>query len=350
MIRIGKTHEETEPTAASTEAVEEVSVPESNTFNEIDPVGHAAEVIGSEAEALAKKLLESEDDVDSASIVFQKESQEEAPIAEESSIPENLTGQEFFPNLPLGDEFLSEFIGIEPPAKKKESEKITTSTETSVPVVLQSEVLTESPIEAVAEIANADPVVALEEAPEIVSQAEAGTEEGAVASEEVSVDVAVQAEPAAEYVDAVAKDFSAVRKGGLSSLFSNKKVLVPSVAAFFGTFAVIGYLAVGGFVSKTSVPEIPPPASESTVEPAPQVPSNGSETSAPPSSEAPVSPPADAVEPSVGTSEGTVGAVESPTSPIPPDAVMRVSAPGFESYVNPIRKPNRKPASVPDGE
>lgn len=185
-------------------------------------------------------------------------------------IPE--TEKVFFPNLEMDDDFFDDplFEGIVPPKpdkkpevrqplemKKEEKEEIVPQATVAEPAPSENaETVSEEPAvertEAVTEMkADETPAVA-----EPVVQETPATL--AIANAEVSETVpeAVSESPVEAYVETVAKDLSAERKGGLSKLFGERKVLVRAMAGFFA----VAVLGVGAFQFaspsiKTSGPE-----------------------------------------------------------------------------------------------
>lgn len=257
-ISLGKKEESEVPATAET-AVETPTVQASDDSDRplvegVDII-QAAKVIGTEGEAKANEILtESLKDPEAA----RKEAEEKAVAA--VVIPES--SKEFFPNLEMDDDFFKDplFEGIVPPKpdkkpeirqpvemKKEEPEAVA---EVSGPVEAAQEAVT--PEEAVAAETVAELPAVAEEPP--LSE-EVPSEEVAAPSEAVLEIPAVEAEKEA-YVETVAKDLSAERKGGLSKLFGERKVLVRAMAGFFA-LAVVGVGAFS-FVSpsiKTSGPE-----------------------------------------------------------------------------------------------
>lgn len=268
--------EETE--APATEAVvAETEAPAERSSDDADrplvegvDIIQAAKVIGTEGEAKANEILtESLKDPE----VAKKEAEEKAVAA--IVIPE--TEKVFFPNLEMDDDFFDDplFEGIVPPKPDKKPEvrqPIEMKKEEAVAEAVATEIVPQENVATVEETpATAQEEVHSEVSTEAVAEAAvADVPEGTVAAEAVTVApqdeavteaVAEAEEPAPEtaaeaYVENVAKDLSAERKGGLSKLFGERKVLVRAMAGFFAV-AVLGVGAFS-FVSpsiKTSGPE-----------------------------------------------------------------------------------------------
>jgi hypothetical protein len=284
--------------------------------------GTAAAVMGTEAEEMAKKLLES--DSDTVSVVLKKDE----PVPEEPAIEAALTapGQEFFPNLEMDDDLFSD-LGIEPEGKPAKVEEVVA---VEVPVAEEETATSEATAdeaEPVAEISATDIVetpaveavageefsVVAKESPAVTEAKESVAAEAELSMEEPVLEISAtdivnipSAEKASEvsktpeYVETVAKDLSATRKGGMAALFGNRKVLVSSVAGTFATLAVVAMLAVKMLpIGKVSAPEVLP-------------------------------------QPPVPVSQ--IGGPVSPV-PVPPDQLGQSGQ--VSSYVNPVRKPNR---------
>lgn len=269
--------EETEAPAVET-VVAETEAPAEQSSDDADrplvegvDIIQAAKVIGTEGEAKANEILtESLKDPEAA----KKEAEEKAVAA--IVIPE--TEKVFFPNLEMDDDFFDDplFEGIVPPKpdkkpevrqpiemKKEEAvaeavaaetvpEETVTTTE-EAPATIQEEVRSEVSTEAVVETAVADvpEETVAAEAVALVPKEEEGVAGTVAETEEAPLETPVEA-----YVESVAKDLSAERKGGLSKLFGERKVLVRAMAGFFAV-AVLGVGAFS-FVSpsiKTSGPE-----------------------------------------------------------------------------------------------
>ena len=267
-ISLGKKEETETPVAVEAEiepAVAQVSDDSDRPLVEGVDIIQAAKVIGTEGEAKANEILtESLKDPEAA----KKEAEEKAVAA--VVIPES--SKEFFPNLEMDDDFFKDplFEGIVPPKPdkkpevrqpiemKKEEPEAVAAVE---PAAEASETVAETTAEEAVAVETVAEVPAIEEEPALSEEVSA--DETAAPSEAV---LEIPAEAVAEapvietekeaYVEAVAKDLSAERKGGLSKLFGERKVLVRAMAGFFA-LAVVGVGAFS-FVSpsiKTSGPE-----------------------------------------------------------------------------------------------
>lgn len=206
----------------------------------------AAKVVGTEGQTLANEILsEALSDPEEA-----KKKAEEAAL-EAVVIPES--AKEFFPNLEMDDDFFKDplFEGIVPekPDKKPEVRlplEMKTAEKEAVAAVPETETIAEGEgVPAVAE--TQEETTATEELPvEVPAETDAASEKPLIAEEETVVaeaSVEAVAEAPATEVEAVAKELSAERKGGLSKLFGERKILVRSLAGFL-VLAVIG---VGAF-------------------------------------------------------------------------------------------------------
>ena len=197
----------------------------------------AAKVIGTEGESIANEILtEALTDPEAA-----KKAAEEKAVAE-LVIPD--AGKEFFPNLEMDDGFFEDplFEGIVPPKPEKKAVVAEES-----PSAIEAPAVAEIAEESVSEAAS--PEAAAEETPETeaapVSETKSEETEVVVAEEPAAIETPYTAEtpaiteetpavaessetavPVAEtpasqetYVETVAKDLSAERKGGLAKLF-----------------------------------------------------------------------------------------------------------------------------------
>lgn len=256
------------PTAPVAEEVpaETVAEEERPLVEGVDII-EAAKVIGTEAEEKANEILtESLKDPE----VAKKEAEEKAVAA--VVIPES--EKEFFPNLEMDDDFFKDplFEGIVPPKPDKKPEvrqpiEMKKGEPEAASAVAEeaptAEAAVETPSETVAETVVEVSVETVEEAVAEVSEPTVETPSEPVAEEVPATEAAT---PEA-YVETVAKDLSAERKGGLAKLFGERKVLVRAMAGFFA-LAVVGVGAFS-FVSpsiKTSGPESVPPGTGSEIQ------------------------------------------------------------------------------------
>lgn len=192
-------------------------------------------------------------------------------------------------------------------------------TEAEASVIEDAVAESEAPHEAVMENANEEPsATGKGESPDgllILPESDAVPEPSDAVPEPVEASVPeTPAEPAdSAYVETVAKELSETRKGGLSKLFGERKVLVRSI----GGLAAVAALSIGtfAFVSpsvKTSVPEALPTDAGTLV---PEIP--------------PANPTGTAV-------------------PEPPDASATLSSQDAPfTRVHSVRRPNRKTQPLP---
>lgn len=249
----------------------------------------AAKVVGTEGESIANEIL-------TEALVDPEEAKKAAEEKAVAAVVIPDAGKEFFPNLEMDDGFFEDplFEGIVPPkpekkaviAEESETEESPVTAEAVTETVAEESadaesVLTEESAQNAAEtlsVSENGDAEESEETPMAAIAEESKTEEASVVAETAETAVestaieeaaTASSEPTSpeSYVETVAKDLTAERKGGLAKLFGERKVLVRAVAGLFAVAVVgTGAFSFMGPEIKTSGPEfantgteLPPP-------------------------------------------------------------------------------------------